>query len=133
MNVDDDTESPHVPACFNKPGKEPVVVLPSRLLRFRDLKEIGLVKNWPTLKRRIENQGFPPGRLLGPATRVWSEAEVELWFVSRPEHREDPPPEKVKPAPLRQEGSRRVFKEDRHQSSTASDSAAQATSREDEE
>ena len=69
------------------------MVLPSKLLRFRDLKEIGLVKNWPTLKRRIKNQGFPPGRLLGPATRVWTENEVELWFVSRPEHREYPPPE----------------------------------------
>jgi hypothetical protein len=68
------------------------VALP-KLLRFADLKRIGLVGNWPTLKRRIESQAFPPGRLLGPNTRVWTETEVELWFVSRPEHREDPPPE----------------------------------------
>ena len=104
--------------------------LPNKLLRFRDLKRIGLVRNWPTLKRRIESQGFPPGRLLGPNTRVWTEGEVELWFAGRPEHLEDPPPENVKPAAsLAGEDSGRVVK-DRHQSSTASDSTAQATSRE---
>jgi predicted DNA-binding transcriptional regulator AlpA len=75
------------------------VSLPSKLLRFRDLKRIGLIENWPTLKRRIESQGFPPGKLLGPNTRVWTEAEVEVWFVSRPEQLEDPPPENGKPAP----------------------------------
>ena len=104
--------------------------LPNKLLRFADLKRIGLVGNWPTLKRRIESQAFRPGKLLGPNTRVWTEGEVEAWFVSRPERLDDPPPENEKPAPLLQEGSRRVVKEDRHQSSTASDSAAQATSRE---
>jgi predicted DNA-binding transcriptional regulator AlpA len=90
------------------------VSLPNKLLRFRDLKRIGLIENWPTLRRRIESQGFPPGKLLGPNTRVWTEGEVEAWFVSRPERLEDPPPENEKPAPLRQEGSRRVVKEDRH-------------------
>ena len=104
-------------------------MIPVKLLRFKDLERVG-VRNHPTLKRWVSEQGFPPGRFLGPNTRVWTEEEVAAWFLSRSEHREDPPPEIVKPAPLLQEGSRRVVKEDRHQSSTASDSAAQATSRE---
>jgi predicted DNA-binding transcriptional regulator AlpA len=56
----------------------------SRLLRFRDLKARGLVNNWVTLSRWVQEQGFPPGRLLGPNTRVWTEAEIEAWVVSRP-------------------------------------------------
>jgi predicted DNA-binding transcriptional regulator AlpA len=56
----------------------------SRLLRFRDLKARGLVNNWVTLNRWIQEQGFPPGRLLGPNTRVWTEAEIEAWVASRP-------------------------------------------------
>ena len=104
--------------------------LPNKLLRFADLKRIGLVGNWPTLKRRIESQAFPPGRLLGPNTRVWTEGEVEAWFVSRPERLEDPPPENEKPAPLRQEGSRRVVKEDRHPSDNRIGSGRQASDEE---
>jgi predicted DNA-binding transcriptional regulator AlpA len=106
------------------------VSLPNKLLRFGDLKRIGLVGNRPTLKRRIESQGFPPGRLLGPNTRVWTEGEIELWFVSRPEHREDPPPEIAKPAPLLQEGSRRVGKEGRHPSDNRIGSGRQASDEE---
>jgi predicted DNA-binding transcriptional regulator AlpA len=92
-------------------------MLSSKLLRFKDLECVG-IRNHPTLKRWQETQGFPSGRLLGPNTRVWTVEEVETWWDSKA----DPPPENVKPAPLRQEGSRRVVKEDRHQSSTASES-----------
>jgi predicted DNA-binding transcriptional regulator AlpA len=106
------------------------VSLPNKLLRFRDLKRIGLIENWPTLRRRIESHGFPPGRLLGPNTRVWTEREIEVWFVSRPEHREDPPPEIAKPAPLLQEGSRRVVNEDRHPSDNRIGSGRQASDEE---
>jgi predicted DNA-binding transcriptional regulator AlpA len=56
------------------------------LLRFRDLKRVG-INNWVTLRRRVEKDGFPPGRLLGPATRVWTTEEVENWFNSRPTKR----------------------------------------------
>jgi predicted DNA-binding transcriptional regulator AlpA len=103
-------------------------MLPRKVLRFKELHRVG-IRNYPTLRRWIDTQGFPPGRLIGPNTRVWDEAELETWWDSKA----DPPPENVKPAPLRQEGSRRIVKEDRHQSSIPSDSAAQATSREDEE
>jgi hypothetical protein len=54
------------------------------LLRFRDLKERGIVANWPTLKRRILLDGFPPGRMLGGNVRAWLESEIDAWVASRP-------------------------------------------------
>lgn len=44
------------------------------MLRFRDLKNRNLVNNYVTLARWIEREGFPPGLMLGPNTRVWREA-----------------------------------------------------------
>ena len=43
------------------------------LLRFADLKQRQIVFNHVTLKRWIEREGFPPGCMLGPNTRVWRE------------------------------------------------------------
>jgi len=54
------------------------------LLRFRDLKAHGIVNSWPMLKRRIERDGFPPGRMIGPNTRTWTEDEVDRWYEARP-------------------------------------------------
>ena len=56
----------------------------SRQLRFRDLKARGIVDNRVTLANWIENYGFPTGRLVGPNTRLWNEADVEAWLDSRP-------------------------------------------------
>jgi predicted DNA-binding transcriptional regulator AlpA len=56
----------------------------TRLLRFRDLKERGIIPNWPTLRVRIARDGFPPGRMLGPNSRAWTEAEIDVWLRSRP-------------------------------------------------
>ena len=66
-------------------------------LRFADLRTRGTVKSWPMLKRRIEKDGFPEGRLLGPNTRAWSEEEVEAWEATRPTAK--------KPAPRRKTAS----------------------------
>ena len=63
-------------------------MLPSQLLRFKDLHAVG-IRNWPTLIRWIETQGFPAGRHLGPNTRVWTVEEVEAWWDSKA----DPPSE----------------------------------------
>ena len=63
----------------------------SVLIRFRDLKGRGIVNNHVTLKRWIERQGFPPGRMLGPNTRVWRESEIDAWLQSRPIKIEKPP------------------------------------------
>jgi predicted DNA-binding transcriptional regulator AlpA len=54
-----------------------------KLLRFRDLKAWG-VNNWQTLRRWIREEGFPPFRLIGPNTRVWTEEEIEAWFAAAP-------------------------------------------------
>jgi predicted DNA-binding transcriptional regulator AlpA len=66
-----------------------VVNIPT-FLKFDDLKELGVVRNYPTLKRLIENQGFPQGRWLGRNQHVWTVAEIEAWVAARPSTR---PPE----------------------------------------
>jgi predicted DNA-binding transcriptional regulator AlpA len=56
----------------------------SRFYRFSDLQAMGIVHCWPTLSRWIAKGAFPPGRYLGPNTRVWTVEEVEAWLASRP-------------------------------------------------
>ena len=56
----------------------------TRLLRFNDLQDRKIVNNWPSLRNRIERDGFPPGRMIGPNARAWTEAEVDDWIMSRP-------------------------------------------------
>ena len=58
--------------------------MPTNLLRMPDLKARGIVNSWPMLKRRIEHDNFPPGRMIGPNSRAWTEDEVEDWIASRP-------------------------------------------------
>ena len=55
----------------------------SRLLRFSDLRQRGIVRNWPTLRRLVERQGFPPGIRLGAQARAWPEAEIDAWLETR--------------------------------------------------
>lgn len=64
-------------------------------LRFADLRRRGIINNWPSLKNRIDKNGFPPGRLIGPNARAWTEEEVQAWLADRPTER--------KPAPRRRE------------------------------
>jgi hypothetical protein len=53
-------------------------------LRYRDLKERGVINNRPTLNNWIKKLGFPPGQLTGPNTRTWGEDEVEDYLANRP-------------------------------------------------
>jgi Prophage CP4-57 regulatory protein (AlpA) len=62
-----------------------------KFLRFADLKERGIIASWPMLRRRIDRDGFPEGRLLGPNSRAWSEAEIERWLAGRPTARKAGP------------------------------------------
>ena len=55
----------------------------SKLLRFRHLKERGIVDNRTTLGRWIKRHGFPPGILIGPNSRAWPEEEIEAWLAER--------------------------------------------------
>jgi hypothetical protein len=56
----------------------------SKFYRFADLKRMGLVPNWPTLKRWQDLEGFPPGRLAGPNFRIWTGRELNQYLASRP-------------------------------------------------
>jgi Prophage CP4-57 regulatory protein (AlpA) len=53
------------------------------LLKFKDLKARGIVNDWTTLVRWIDNGDFPPGIKLGPNTRAWTETSVAEWIGSR--------------------------------------------------
>ena len=55
----------------------------SKLLRFRHLKERRIVDNRTTLGRWIKRHGFPPGILIGPNSRAWTEEEIEAWLAER--------------------------------------------------
>ncbi len=48
-------------------------------LRFADLVARQIVNNRTTLSRWIKNYGFPPGVLIGPNTRAWTDDEIEAW------------------------------------------------------
>ena len=74
----------------------PESVIPE-LLRFKDLQRLKIINNWPTLKRRVQKDGFPAGRYVG-SSRVWFVAEVLAWLDARP--KADDPPENLKPATL---------------------------------
>jgi hypothetical protein len=55
-----------------------------KFLRFSDLKDRGIFNSRMTLKRAIDERGFPQGRLLTPGCRAWTEDEVSEWLASRP-------------------------------------------------
>jgi predicted DNA-binding transcriptional regulator AlpA len=54
------------------------------LLRFADLRSAKIVSNHVTLKRWIEERGFPPGFWMGRNTQVWWKSEIYAWLVNRP-------------------------------------------------
>ena len=54
------------------------------LVRFKGLLERGIVDTYQGLRHLIKNEGFPPGRLLGPSTRAWTTQEVADWLATRP-------------------------------------------------
>lgn len=80
-----------------------------KYLRFNDLREMGIVNNWTTLCRWIKQGHFPQGRMIGPNSRAWTDAEVEEWqqriaadtTTERPSlltgrsHQQDEPPQAV--------------------------------------
>ena len=60
-------------------------------LRFDDLRKRGIVNNRVTLTNWIRDQGFPPGMLVGPNSRIWPEDQVEAWLATRPTAPKPPP------------------------------------------
>jgi hypothetical protein len=78
--------------------------MPTKWLKFADIKERGIIDNHVTLKRRIAEDGFPSGRWFGKNDRRFPEDEVEAWLASRPSIREHEQPANVasmKPAARR--------------------------------
>jgi Prophage CP4-57 regulatory protein (AlpA) len=65
-------------------------------VRFHDLVGANIVRNWPTLLRLIDEEGFPPGVMLGRNTRAWALDEVEAWLATRPTARKTVPGSKQK-------------------------------------
>ena len=54
-----------------------------KFLRFYDLKQRNIVRNWTTLTRLMREQHFPAGTRVGAQARAWDEVEVEAWLESR--------------------------------------------------
>ena len=54
------------------------------LVRYRYLKENGIVTDRMALARGIERYGFPKPLSLGNKTIAWDLNEVETWLKSRP-------------------------------------------------
>jgi predicted DNA-binding transcriptional regulator AlpA len=70
-------------------GRRPIgsgTALPT-FVRFNDLLAKNIVKGWTQLLRLIENDGFPPGRMLSRNVRAWTEQEIEDWIAARPTER----------------------------------------------
>jgi predicted DNA-binding transcriptional regulator AlpA len=61
------------------------------ILRFDDLKKLGIVNNRVTLYRWIRDEGFPPGFLLGQNTRAWTRESIQSWLASRAVKKEGRP------------------------------------------
>jgi hypothetical protein len=53
-------------------------------VRFTDLVDARIVRNWATLQRLIREEGFPTGIMIGAHTRAWPLREVESWRARRP-------------------------------------------------
>ena len=53
-------------------------------LRFKNLKEMGLVTSWPRLKDLIDNHNFPAGRRQGDRERIWTSDEIADYTASLP-------------------------------------------------
>jgi Prophage CP4-57 regulatory protein (AlpA) len=66
-------------------------------VRYDDLEAAGIIANWTTLLRLIDEQGFPPGTMIGPNTRAWRADDVEEWLAARPSARKAVPPDAVHP------------------------------------
>ena len=51
--------------------------------RYSDLYDRGIVRNRTTLYRWIKQGLFPSGTMIGPNTRAWTDAEIEIFEAGR--------------------------------------------------
>ena len=65
--------------------KNPAEKLCDKLwLSFNDMKTLGIVTNWQSLRHWQQHHGFPTGRLFAANSRRWSREEIDAWLASRP-------------------------------------------------
>jgi hypothetical protein len=64
-------------------------------LRYGDLVAANIVRNWPSLLRLIDEEGFPAGAMLSRNVRAWALDEVMAWLATRPTARKIVPPRRV--------------------------------------
>jgi predicted DNA-binding transcriptional regulator AlpA len=55
-----------------------------RLIDYSTLVAKGIVNSRMTLKRLIDDHGFPCGQLITPNARRWNEDLVDEWVANRP-------------------------------------------------
>jgi predicted DNA-binding transcriptional regulator AlpA len=60
-------------------------------LSYTDLEAMKIFGSRMSLKRAIDNLGFPAGTLVTPNRRRWREDEVEAWIAARPSSRKPSP------------------------------------------
>jgi predicted DNA-binding transcriptional regulator AlpA len=71
--------------------------------RFDDIVAAGLVQNRTSLGRLINEEGFPPGMMIGANTRVWRVSDIEAWIATRSSARKALPPNAGNPRAKRRE------------------------------
>jgi hypothetical protein len=57
---------------------------PNKTYKYRHLQNAGLVRDRDDLKTKVENFGFPAGRLMSPRDRQWTGLELNDYLDSRP-------------------------------------------------
>jgi predicted DNA-binding transcriptional regulator AlpA len=63
----------------------------TRLLRFADLQDRGIVHNRQQLANLVRDHGFPAGWMLTANARVFDEDDVEAWLDTRRQSRSQTP------------------------------------------
>lgn len=71
----------------NRGGRDDLTVAIPLLVRFKNLRQAGIVSSWRELIHLIDTQRFPPGFMLSPNVRCWYAGEVEDWLRQRPSQR----------------------------------------------
>jgi predicted DNA-binding transcriptional regulator AlpA len=54
-----------------------------RLIRFKELQELGVVGDWDSLYDLIRRHGFPAGYKISHKVRAWDEDSVLSWLETR--------------------------------------------------
>ncbi len=76
----------HLLALLEKARQEPIPTF----VGYADLDKMGVMTSRMMLKRAIEVEGFPPGRMVMPNSRRWTTVEVLQWLIDRPAAKKEP-------------------------------------------